>query len=399
MTYIIETSLGKVYPLIVPAQYKEKIPDIAGGVGTPRMVYDPEIGGWLLFFTGWKNAKLREVFVSEVDEDFSLKNIRKIINSPPTRDATNVIYNPWIDGFILLTTEGGSLWIRHFNKKFEEKASKRLVEGMQDSGAGILTLMGSYSEKNPNAVIFYPRRNKIIWRFINRVDDLNELTLGQELIFSMWEENNDVIDAFRVNDKFGVLVEYFSDHQNWRSRIAMSGDYLHPSIRALSATLPISFTDGYSNFGHPSFTTGPDGKLKVLFSFFLSHAPPFPIVDYSRQWRHEIWVWEPTVNIFDPRTYGKMYDMIEFNNETIKKPPVYDLLSAKHVILKITHSNKKEISIKIQEATTVKDCLEGDVIEEEYKVTTPCKLVIDNPLRALRIHSETGTKVHLITEF
>ena len=399
MTDIVETPLGRVYPLIIPAQYKERIPDIAGGVGTPRMVYDPETGGWLLFFTGWRNAKLREVFVTEVDEDFSLKNIKKVISSPPTRDATNAIYNPWIDGFVLLTTEGGPLWIRHLNKKFKEKGSKRLVEGMQDSGAGILTLMGNYSEKNPNAVMFYPRRNKIVWRFVNRVDDLNELTLGRELTFSMWEDHNDVIDAFRVNDKFGVLVEYFSDRQNWRSRIAMSGDYLHPLIRALSATLPIPFTDGYSNFGHPSFTTGPDGKPKVLFSFFLSHAPPFPIVDYSKQWRHEIWVWEPTINIFDPRTYGKMYDMIEFDDETVKKPPVYDLLNAKRVILKVTHPDKKEISVKIQEATTVKDCLEGDVVEEEYKVTTPCKLIIDNPLRALRIHSETGTKVHLTAKF
>lgn len=399
MVYAIETPLGKVFPLIVPTLYKEKLPDIAGGVGTPRMVYDPETGEWLLFFTGWKNAKLREVFVAEVDEDFSLRNIKKVISSPPTRDAVNVIYNPWIDGFILLTTEEGTLWIRHLNKEFEEKTSKKLVEGMQDSGAGILTLMGSYSEENPNSIIFYPRRDKIIWRFINRVDNLSKLTLKQELTFSMWGEHNDVIDAFRINDKFGILVEYFSDRQSWRSRIAMSGDYIHPLVRALSASLPIPFTDGYSNFGHPSFTTGPDGKPKILFSFFLSHAPPFPITDYSRQWRHEIWVWEPTINIFDPRTYGKMYDVIKFSNAVIGKPPIYDLFNAKRVILKITHPDRREVNIKIQEATTVKDCLKRNVIEEEHKVTTPCKLVIDNPLRALRIYSEAGTEIHLTIEF
>jgi len=398
-TSTIETPLGKVYPLIIPARYKEKIPDLAGGVGTPRMVYDPETGGWKLFFTGWKNAKLREVFVADVNEDFSLENIKKLISSPPTRDAVNAIYNPWLDGFILLTTEGGPLWIRHLDRELKERRSKKLMERMQDSGAGILTLMGRYTEKNPNAIIFYPKGNKIIWRFVKRVDDLDNLTLGRELIFSMWEEQNDVIDAFRVNDKFGVLVEYFTDRQNWRSRIAMSGNYLRPKVRALSATLPIPFTDGYSNFGHPSFTTGPEGKPKLLFSFFLSHAPPFPITDYSRQWRHEIWVWELAINIFDPRTYGRMCDTIEFNEETAKDPPVYDVLNAKRVILKIIHPDRKMINVRVQEAATVKDCLEGDTIEEGYAVRTPCKLIIDNPLRALRIYSETKTKIHLITEF
>jgi len=394
-----EATLGRVYPLIIPALFKERIPDLAGGVGTPRMVYDPETGGWKLFFTGWRNARLREVFVADVDKDFSLENIKKVVSSPPTRDAVNAIYNPWLDGFILLTTEGGPLWIRHLDRRLREKASKKLTEGMQDSGAGILTLMGSYTENNPNAVIFYPRRNRIIWRFINRVDNLTELTLQQELTFSMWEEPNDVIDAFRVNDKFGVLVEYFTDRQNWRSRIAMSGDYLHPKVRALSAPLPVPFTDGYSNFGHPSFTTGPDGRPKVLFSFFMSHAPPFPITDYSKQWRHEIWVWEPSFNIFDPRVYGRMYDILEFDQENTKSPPIYDVFNAKRLILKIRHSVKRNIAVKIQEAVTIKDCLEGNVVEEEHKVTVPCKITINNPLRILRVYSEIGAKIWLIAEF
>lgn len=172
-------NFGKVYPLIIPSLLKEKLPDLAGGVGTPRMLYDPERGCWLLFFTGWINANHREVFVAEVNKDFTLENIRKILSAPPTRDAVNVAYNPWIDGYILLTTEGGSLHIRHFDKDFNEVSHKCLVEkGMQDCGASILMLMGKYSEENPNAVIFYPRREKVIMRLVNRVDDLNLLKLS-----------------------------------------------------------------------------------------------------------------------------------------------------------------------------------------------------------------------------
>ncbi|MGQ9597168.1 MAG: hypothetical protein ACUVQY_06705 [Thermoproteota archaeon] len=91
---VVNTSMGKVYPLIIPSQYGKTVPDISGGVGTPRMVYDPETGGWLLFFTGWKNANSREVYVADVDGKMSVSRIKKILASPPTRDAANVIYNP-----------------------------------------------------------------------------------------------------------------------------------------------------------------------------------------------------------------------------------------------------------------------------------------------------------------
>jgi len=382
-------NFGKVYPLIIPSLLKEKLPDLAGGVGTPRMLYDPERGCWLLFFTGWINANRREVFVAEVNKDFTLENIRKILSAPPTRDAVNVAYNPWIDGYILLTTERGSLHIRHFDKDFNEVSHKCLVEkGMQDCGAGILMLMGKYSEENPNAVIFYPRREKVIMRLVNRVDDLNLLKLSDEIIFSHWAEPNDVIDTFRVNNRLGVLVEYYTDKQSWRSRIAMSGDYFTPEIRALSAPLPVPFNDAYSNFGHPSFTTGPDGVPKVLFSFFMSHAPPFPIVDYSRQWRHEIWVWEPAVDIFDPRTYGRMYDKIVFDKNT--KPPLYDLMGAEKIILQV---NPKGTVLVLEESSSIKDFLEGNIIEN--KVIAERKVVIENSLNVLRIRAKENTTVYL----
>ena len=382
-------NFGKVYPLIIPSLLKEKLPDLAGGVGTPRMLYDPERGCWLLFFTGWINANRREVFVAEVNKDFTLENIRKILSAPPTRDAVNVAYNPWIDGYILLTTERGSLHIRHFDKDFNEVSHKCLVEkGMQDCGAGILMLMGKYSEENPNVVIFYPRREKVIMRLVNRVDDLNLLKLSDEIIFSHWAEPNDVIDTFRVNNRLGVLVEYYTDKQSWRSRIAMSGDYFTPEIRALSAPLPVPFNDAYSNFGHPSFTTGPDGVPKVLFSFFMSHAPPFPIVDYSRQWRHEIWVWEPAVDIFDPRTYGRMYDKIVFDKNT--KPPLYDLMGAEKIILQV---NPKGTVLVLEESSSIKDFLEGNIIEN--KVIAERKVVIENSLNVLRIRAKENTTVYL----
>jgi len=382
-------SLGRIYPLIIPSLFKEKLPDLAGGVGTPRMVYDPERGCWLLFFTGWVSAKRREVFVAEVNKDFTLENIKKILSAPPTRDAVNVAYNPWIDGYILLTTEGGSLHIRHFDKDFNEISHKCLVEkGMQDCGAGILMLMGQYSEENPNAVIFYPRREKVLMRLVNRVDDLNLLKLSDEIVFSHWAEPNDVIDAFRANDKLGVLVEYYTDKQSWRSRIAMTGDYFTPEIRALSAPLPVPFNDAYSNFGHPSFTTGPDGVPKILFSFFMSHAPPFPITDYSRQWRHEIWVWEPSVNIFDPRIYGRMRDKIVFSKNT--QPPLYDLMGAEKIILQV---EPKETMVTFEESSSAEDFLEGSIVES--KVLVKGKIVIEDPLNALRVRAEENTIVYL----
>ncbi|MGQ9597167.1 MAG: hypothetical protein ACUVUS_07315 [Thermoproteota archaeon] len=269
---------------------------------------------------------------------------------------------------------------------------------MQDSGAGLLSLMGKYSEKNPNAAIFYPRGDRVVWRLVKRVDDLNAIELDKEMTFSNWENSNDVIDAFRVNDKFGVLVEYFTDMQNWRSRIAICGNYLAPNVRALSASLPVPFADGHSNFGHPSFTTGPDGKPKIMFSLFMSHAPPFPVVDYSKQWRHEIWVWELGFNVFDVKFYGRLHDRILFDDGAMKNPPIYDLLDAKKVVLGISHPSKKLITIKIEQAANLKEHSEGNCIEVLIKKVRPGKFVVENPLGTLRITADKGSVVWIVTE-
>jgi hypothetical protein len=390
---------GRIYPWIVPSQYKNSIPDIAGGVGTPRMVYDPETGGWVLFFTGWRNANSREVFFAEVEKDMTVNRVRRILSSPPTRDAVNAIYDPWRDGFTVLTTEGGPLQIRFFDRGLRELGSRKLLEGMQDSGAGLLALMGNYSEQNPNAAIFYPKGDRVLWRLVKHFDDLNALELCEEMVFSGWEGSNDVIDAFRVNNRFGVLVEYFSDKQNWRSRIAMSGNYLAPNVRGLSASLPVSFNDGHSNFGHPSFTTGPDGKPKVLLSLFMSHTPPFPIVDYSRQWRHEIWVWEPGFNIFDARTYGRMCDKLVFDEKTVNNPPLYDLLGARRVFLGVSCPSGRTLTVRVQQAVSIKEHLEGNFVEEAFRVVKHGWRTLDNPLGTLRISVGKGSTIWLVAEY
>ncbi len=386
--------LGKVYPLIIPSKYKDILPDIAGGVGTPRLIYNPEIGEWLLFFTGWVNAKRREIFVANIDKNLEIENIRKIISAPPTRDAVNVMYDPWNNGYILLITEGGVLSIRYLDENFKEVHGKTILDGMQDSGTAILSIMGSYSEENPNGIIFYPRKNIVYWHFVKRVDSLDKLSLGEQLIFSRIENNNDVIDGFRVNDRFGVLVEYFTDRQNWRSRIAMSGTYIDPNIRALSGYLPLAFNDQHSNFGHPSFTTGPDGKPKVLFSFFLSHAPPFPIEDYSRQWRHEIWVWEPQVDIFDPKTYGVMFDHALKEDEKVSG--IYDLMGARKIILQVKGKGK----IILEESVSVREHLNKNIVESKYSFEGDQKIVIEDPLETIRIRSEnSGNNVWIIAKY
>ncbi len=392
-------ALGRVYPLVIPSQFGDTALGLAGGAGTPRMVYDPEAGSWLLFFTGWKNANLREVYVAEANRDMTLSGIKKILPSPPTRDAVNVIYDPWNDGFILLTTEGGPLCIRHLDRQFQERASKKIMEGMQDSGAGMLTIMGNYSEENPNAAMFYPKGNTVVWRLVNRIDNLEDMKLGDEMVFSDWEDSNDVIDAFRVNDKFGVLVEYFTDKQNWRSRVAMCGNCLAPNIRALSASLPVPFTDGHANFGHPSFTAGPDGKPKIMFSLFMSHTPPFKVIDYSKQWRHEIWAWELGPDVFDLKTYGRMHDRLAFDEKTTRNPPVYDLLDAKKVILQVSGPRGKAGRVKIEEATSLRAHVEGSHSQQQSVKLIGGKYVIESPLRTLRVKADKGSVVWLTAEY
>jgi len=145
--------LGGIFPLAVPSQFRDTVPDIVGRAATPGMVYDPEAGGWLLLFTGWRNANLREVYVAEINKRMSLTGVRKILSSPPTRYAVNAIHDPWSDGFVLLTTEGGPLHIRHLNRQFQERASRRIVEGMQGE---------SYTQEIKNPAPPFQRRNSCL---------------------------------------------------------------------------------------------------------------------------------------------------------------------------------------------------------------------------------------------
>jgi len=208
-----------------------------------------------------------------------------------------------------------------------------------------------------------------------------------------------VIDAFRVNDRFGVLVEYFTDKQNWRSRVAMCGSYLAPNVRALSASLPVPFADGHANFGHPSFTTGPDGKPKIMFSFFMSHAPPFKVADYSRQWRHEIWVWELGPSVFDPSIYRAMHDRLAFDEKIARDPPVYDLLGARKVILQVSSPRGKTARVKVEEMTSLREHVEGGQGSQQLIKAKEGKHVIESPLGTLRIRAEKGTTAWLTAEY
>lgn len=97
------------------------------------------------------------------------------------------MYSPWSNGYILLITEGGVLSIRYFDENFRGIGGKTILNGMQDSGAAILSIMGSYSEENPNAIIFYPKKNTIYWRFVKRIDSIDKLSLGEQLIFTYRE--------------------------------------------------------------------------------------------------------------------------------------------------------------------------------------------------------------------
>jgi hypothetical protein len=131
----------------------------------------------------------------------------------------------------------------------------------------------------------------------------------------------------------------------------------------------------------------------------MSHTPPFKVTEYSRQWRHEIWVWELGPDVFDPRTYGRMYDRLAFDERTTRSPPVHDLLGAKKVVLEVSPPPGRAPRVKIEEMTSLREYVEGGQATEQPIKPSRGKHVIDSPLGTLRIRADRGSVVWLTAEY
>ncbi|MEM4610351.1 MAG: hypothetical protein QW190_05650, partial [Thermoproteota archaeon] len=94
-----------------------------------------------------------------------------------------------------------------------------------------------------------------------------------------------------------------------------------------------------------------------------------------------------------------MYDRLVFDDKAVKNPPFYDLLGARRVFFGVSCPSRKTLTIRVQQAVSLKAHLEGSFVEESFRVVKHAWRTLDNPLGTLRINAGKGSTVWLVAEY
>jgi hypothetical protein len=335
--------------------------DYALGVGTPYLVeiQDEGIGPYILF-TGWNTSdgSRREVFIGEIDEDFKISNVRKLIAvGEPTadytsHDAVHALYNPF-GGWWWVFTPGyypatglHRICAWRYSKDFSERLSVHhpladkngVVFEAADSGfSGVRGLDRRASFCFVRA--FSPTDLRL-WGTVTA--DINTIPPSFEPGSRLYPKgikdapgygdyvtsNPDALQIVPGREWFTVLAEDFS-HTTWPEQYNIFPYFIFPSYEALSTgrlglalrapegILQPFGSHGALNIGHPHLSWLPNHKLNLFFAMFPSCWPSY---------KHEIWVVRLPQERLNPKSYRYLTcypwfkDSIAVNEESLPFP-------------------------------------------------------------------------------
>lgn len=375
-------AVGKLTPTEIAEKLREELDDLylrpvlkpqpgtdySGGVGTPCLaeIQDEGIGPYLLF-TGWTNPKGdgREVFIGEIDEDFQVSNIRKILGATEisnfTRhNAISLLYdgsNEWWNLFTssTYTPDGGNVaclfrYDKTFTNRIATYAPLYLSDGSLfraiDSGVGVKWgyvglrvfavfvkrdaatglaqgLYGSYcTDFTATPPVFQtPRRIFPASTEIQPGTDYSDYPIPILDILQLveWKDWN-VVLAEEITDFEWKIVPYFiHKHRDYSTRGSATDRFIGIAGRA-SEALASPYTSNFQlNYGHPFLTWLPNRKLNLFFAMFPNNPPSY---------KHEIWVMRLPESRLDPKSYRALTYVPWYNddiaaNETSRAFPAY----------------------------------------------------------------------------
>jgi len=308
--------------------------DYAKGVGTPFLVEIQEDGiGPFILFTGWKtdDGSGREVFIGDIDENFIITNIRKIISighpnaSFISHDVVHAIYNSYDKAWLLFTSSNYTLIPEYavclfiFNKDFTNELSangpllysdttiirttdcgfspvRSMVNSLWASFVRMsgTTNYGLYGTYTPNfrAVppVFQPPEKLFAngvglgWYAGMFLPDVLHLVRWKEWMIILAEE----LSAFEYN----IRVYFVHAHKDYTGFGATS--FMGIAGRASENLIQPYGSYGSLHCGHPHLTWLPNRKLNLFYSIFPNWSPSF---------KHEIWCRRLPPERFDQKSY------------------------------------------------------------------------------------------------
>lgn len=318
-----------------PLLKAEDITDyVLQGVGTPVIVQSQKSSLMYLLFTGWNttDGTEREVFIANIDSEFTLSNVRRLIASSfpnatyLSHSDIDCVYDPFNDQWVVLTSSGNyatPLWrvgLWRFSEDFETRESYSLplnitpeggapVAWVVDDHAPNLLQMGVESDKI--AHVFYTNGGIPYWGWTTDFDSAVPTFTYQTTPILNPTDGDNYSNRYITFDigtimmtKYGLvaLVEALDAHYYYRvyplyiekfPDSSVAGRTTRHALGGLGTNTIIPAHSRYAGHqsGHPHLNFLPDGNLNLFFSFFKVNPPDFT---------HEIWYTRFDVEDLDP---------------------------------------------------------------------------------------------------
>jgi len=319
-------------------------------------VQHPDDGTIYILFTGWpyhNTPDFREVYIGEINEEFQVSNIRKLIKSEfpnenyPSHAAVTACYDPFNDNWLVFTGSGSygvglperpvpdahfevGFW--RFNRDFTQLITYQCPAYITPEGGS--PQVWSTDDIAPNLI--RAQEPGTAAYFIT----MGPLVVGAEYknLYWGWTENiSDPIPTFiRQNtpllsklsgDAYGgslmgmdvhslimsrygflALIEAVTPEHYWRlfpiyinktpETTELAGTRHALGGAGFDALLHPAASHDTFQFGHPHLTFLPDNKMNLFFTFFRRHPG---------DWRHEIWHLKFTEDMFNPAYQRAIY--------------------------------------------------------------------------------------------
>jgi len=311
--------------------------DYSVGVGTPFLVQHPDGGPIYLLFTGWKTADAsgREVFIGEIDEDFNVTNIRKLIAAGypnanfTSHDTVHAMYVYETDTWIVFTTSRyaptGYFYacFFRFNSDFTEIVAEQCPAQLSganwrtiDSGVSPLRSRGkrgflTYVTPDFNINFAYsPDLSVDVPTFLGAGEegtytdrpayaditdllgfpDVHHTTFGPPQIIGIAETH--VPDGnWQLRPLFGFIYPYTGTYSGRQMQLGMASDPLLTGVDS-AMLLPVA--------GHPHLTWLPQRKYPTLFFAFFGSAP-------GTKAALDIWAVKLPLEALNPKSYRALF--------------------------------------------------------------------------------------------
>jgi len=333
------------------------------GVGTPYLaeIQDEGIGPYILF-TGWDHraGDYRKVFVGEIDEDFEISNIRKIIDAGDpsanyrTHMSVSAFYEPYLESWLVFTTALDEtlnyfiVCLFEYDKEFQVRKSVYAPLKFTDDTI-IRASDSSFSplrnQRYTDVFFAYIRRESggpegiysTWWGEAfdatlppslpseNRVLPFIDIRYGGFLIdyshLTVWKDWYLILAGEFSNGSWNIRPCFVHGHSDYTKAplTGVTDSFMGIAGWASEAILPPLCSHHSQGYDHPHLSWLPDKNLNLFFITLPNNHPSY---------KHEIWSVRISPEHLDPKNYRALIYIPWYNdsiaaNDTSRAFPGY----------------------------------------------------------------------------